>query len=155
MNTTKTVKTSIMLILVLFTLVLSSCEGDKFQKVNIDKFEGTWELKGRTMFDGITIQIKRNKQGELKGEIVSLNQNKYVQMFAEPGESWVSGIKRISNYEFKLTEKKIGGALFSVYGMDTSKDFKVQFIDVNTIGLSAGSSDPKTSTVKYIRVLKE
>lgn len=155
MNTTKTVKTSIMLILVLFTLVLSSCEGDKFQKVSIDKFEGTWELKGRTMFDGITIQIEKDNQGELKGKIVALNENKFVQLFAEQNDTWVSTIKRISNYEFKLVEKKIGDALFSMYGMDTSKDFKVQFIDENTIGLSSGSSDPKTSTVKYLRVLKE
>jgi hypothetical protein len=34
-------------------------------------------------------------------------------------------------------------------------EFKVQFIDENTIGLSAGSSDPKTSSVKYVRIKED
>src|SRR5690554_617823 len=104
------------------------------------------------MFEGITIQIDKDKQDEFKGKIVSLNDNKFVQMFAEHNDTWVSTIKRISNYEFKLTEKKIGSALFSVYGLDTSKEFKVQFIDENTIGLSTESGNPQNSMVKYVRV---
>ncbi|RYM34770.1 hypothetical protein ERX46_05190 [Brumimicrobium glaciale] len=155
MNTIKRSKTAIISTIILLAFLFTSCDGDDFKKVSIDKFEGNWELQGRPMFDGVIIQIDKNKNGELKGKIVSLNENKFVQLFAEQEDTWISEISKISNYEFKLTEKKIGGALFSVYGLDTSKDFKVQFIDENTIGLSAGSSDPKTSTVKYIRVRED
>jgi hypothetical protein len=155
MNSIKIFKIPSIIFLVTFTFIFSSCDGDKFQKENIDGFEGTWELQGRTMFDGVIIKIDRNKSGDFKGKILSLNENKFVKIFAKTNDIWVYGISRNSNYEFKLTEKKIGGALFSLYGLDTSKDFKVQFINKNTIGLSAGGSNPKTSTVRYVRVVEE
>ena len=145
-------KSPALLLFTFFVLLVSSCDGNKFQEVKIDGFEGTWEVKGRKMFEGITIQIKKNEHGEFQGEVVSINDNKYVKMFSEPGDQWVSAIKRVSNYEFKLTEKKIGSALFSVYGLDSSKDFRVQFIDENTIGLSTGGADPQSSLVRYVRV---
>jgi hypothetical protein len=145
-------RTSIILVIILFTILISSCDGDKFQKMSMDGFKGTWELQGRSMFEGVTIQIDRNKQGEFKGEVISINDHKLVKMFAEPGDIWVSVISRVSNYEFKLVEKKIGSALFSVYGLDTSKEFKVQFIDENTIGLSGAGGNPKSSVVRYVRV---
>ena len=60
---------------------------------------------------------------------------------------------RITNS--KLTVNKIGGPIFSVYGLSASKDFKVQFIDENAIGLSAGNPDPKASSVRYVRIVEE
>ena len=55
-------------------------------------------------------------------------------MFVDSNAIWISGIKRTSNYQFKLTEKKIAKDLFSLYGLGTSNEFKAEFIDENTIG---------------------
>jgi len=77
-----------------------------------------------------------------------------VQLFAEIGDTWISEISRNSNYEFSLTEKKLAGALFLMYGLSTSTKYVVQFIDENTIGLSKPGSDPTKSEIKYERVSK-
>jgi hypothetical protein len=67
----------------------------------------------------------------------------------------VTGISRTSNYEFRVTEKKIGSTLFSIYGLETTKEFKVEFIDQNTIGLGSENSKPIGSSIKYIRIKNE
>jgi hypothetical protein len=110
-----------------------------------------WELHGREMFRGIEVDIVKNEKNELVGKVIKLNDDKYVNMFVTIGDSWVTKIARSSNYEFKLTEKKIAYKLFALYGQSTSKEFKVQFIDKNTIGLETGSSDPTKSTILYKR----
>ena len=107
------------------------------------------------MFDGIKIKIEKRDNGDLMGKVISLNDNKYVKMFVEPNDIWVTGISRSSNYEFKLTEKKIGSALFSVYGLSTTNEYKVEFIDDDTIGLGSDNSDPTKSPIKYIRLKNE
>jgi hypothetical protein len=128
---------------------LAAC-GDKMNEVPMDKFIGLWELKGRGVFEGIQIRI--DKQGEkLNGKIVKLNDNKLVKIFADNGDTWVSEIARSSNYQFKLTEKKLAKDLFSLYGLSTSQEFKVEFIDDNTIGLAADGSDPQHATIIYKR----
>jgi hypothetical protein len=143
-------KTSGSVIFVLTTVFLFSCN-EKFKEVSMDKFVGVWELKGRSIFDGIQIKIEK-KDNKLNGRIVKLNDNKLVKMFSEVGDVWVSEIARSSNYQFKLTEKKIAKDLFSLYGMSTSQDFKIEFIDDNTIGLGTDSSDPQHATIIYTRV---
>jgi hypothetical protein len=131
-------------------LLMMGC-GDKLKEVPLDKFVGTWELKGRGMFDGI--QVKIENQGEkLTGRIFKLNDNKLVKMFAQNGDTWVSGITRSSSYQFKLTENKLAKDLFSIYGLSTSQEFKVEFIDDNTIGLGTDNSDPQNATITYKRV---
>ena len=140
-------------IILLFGLFIStSCDTSKFQETPIENFEGIWQLEGRSIFDGIQIRIEKNSSGNLFGKVISINDNKYVKMFVEPNDIWVSGISRTSNYEFKLTEKKIGSALFSLYDLSTTNEYKVEFIDENTIGLGTGSSDPIGSSIKYVRV---
>ena len=104
------------------------------------------------MLKGIKISITQNESGKLKGEIVELNDNKYVNLFAENGDIWISNIKRASNAQFRLTEKKIGSQLFSLYGLDTKKEFKVEFIDDNTFGLGTGTEDPVKSSVINSRI---
>jgi hypothetical protein len=124
---------------------------DKLAEVSSDKFVGLWEVKGRGTFEGMQIRIEKTDD-KLVGTIARLNDNKIVQMFAQTGDTWVSEIKRLSNFEFRLTEKKIARDLFSLYGLPTSQEFKVQFIDDNTIGLAADNSDPELSTIQYKRV---
>ncbi len=142
-------------IALLFGLLLISCDTSKLHETPIDNFEGIWELSGRTMFDGIKIKIEKRDNGDLMGKVISLNDNKYVKMFVEPNDIWVTGISRSSNYEFKLTEKKIGSVLFSVYGLSTTNEYKVEFIDDDTIGLGRDNSDPTKSPIKYIRLKNE
>lgn len=136
----------------LFVILLSLCFGCKNNAyVPDDKFVGVWELKGRSMFEGIQIKIER-KEDKFTGKLFKLNDNKFIRMFADSNDVWVSEIKRASNYQFRLTEKKIARDLFSLYGLSTSQEFKVEFIDDNTIGLGSDSADPLKSQVTYKRV---
>ena len=114
----------------------------------METFVGSWKLEGRNMFNGIEIEIDTN----FKGKITKLNTNKYINMLAEIGDTWVSGIKRSSNFQFKLTEKKIGSPLFGLYGQKTSTQFSIQFIHKDTIGLATGNSNPLDSKIKYVRI---
>lgn len=141
-----------LIFLSIITLLFVSCDSGKLNEIPIDNFVGVWKLQGRSMFNGIEISIEENTSGDLVGKVIKINDNKYVNMFVEPNDTWVSSIRRSSNYEFKLTEKKVGSALFSLYGLDTSKEYKVEFIDENTLGLGTGESKPAESSVRYIRI---
>ena len=140
--------------IIFISFLFFSCDSNLLHKTPIDNFKGTWKLQGRPMFDGIKIKITEDKNGNLIGKIVELNNNKYVNLFVSVGDTWVTNISRSSNFEFVLTEKKIAYALFSQYGLDTTKDYNVRFIDDNTFGLGTGSSDPSESSVKYIRIIQ-
>jgi len=131
-------------------LILTSCS-ETFEKIPENDFIGTWELNGRKMLNGIQVTIAE-ENGKLVGRLSRLNENKYVQFFADSNDIWVPEINRISNYQFRLTEKKIGNELFSLYGLQSSQEFKVEFLDKNTFGLSAGNSDPDKSEIKYRRI---
>ena len=139
-------------ILLIFLGMVSCSDLSKLEETPQSKFIGVWKLEGRKMFEGISIEIKENPKGELVGKVLSLNNEKYVQLFLEVGDTWVSGIERSSNYEFQLTEKKLAAPLFAMYGQSTSKTFRVQFIDENTIGLSTGNVNPATAKVNYKRI---
>jgi len=145
---------STLLIAVFLGLVIFSCDKSKFNKTPIDNFVGVWELQGRPMFEGIKIKIEKNETNEFVGKVFSINDDKYVKMFVDSADLWVTSIKQSSNFEFSLTEKKIGSELFALYGQDTKTEFKVQFIDKNIFGLETGSSDPTKSKIIYIRIEK-
>ncbi len=132
------------------TLILTGCT-EKLSKVPEDKFIGIWEIKGVSMLEGMQISIQ-NENNHLIGKVYKLNENKYVRMFVDSADIWISEIKRNSNFEFKLTENKIGKELFSVYGQKTTEDFKVEFIDENSFGLAGENSDPLKSTRIYRRI---
>jgi hypothetical protein len=119
--------------------------------VQDDKFVGLWEIQGRAIFDGIQIKIEK-ENNNLTGRIYKLNNNKFIKMFADSNDIWVSEITRTSNFEFKLTEKKIAKDLFALYGQSTSQEFKVQFLDDNSFGLAKDNSDPIVSKVIYKRI---
>ena len=143
-----------LLIAVILGLVVLSCDTSKFKKTPIDNFVGVWELQGRPMFEGIKIRIEKNEANEFAGKVVAINEDKYVKMFVDSADLWVTDIKQSSNFEFRLTEKKIASELFALYGQDTKTEFKVQFINKDTFGLDAGSSDPTKSTIIYRRIEK-
>jgi hypothetical protein len=130
----------------------SSCNTGKLRKTSIEDFEGNWQLEGRDLLDGIVVSIHKTDDGTYSGKVIALNENKFVQMFVQVGDTWITGIKRTSNFAFKIREKKIGSALFSLYGLDTTQEFETQFINETTIGLGAGNSDPLQSSIIYRRV---
>ena len=143
------------LLIAVFTgLVIISCDTSKLKKTPIDNFVGVWEIQGRPMFNGIKIRIEKTDKKEFVGKIVAINEDKYVKMFVDSADLWVTDIKQSSNFEFRLTEKKIASELFALYGQDTKTEFKVQFIDKDIFGLDAGSSDPTKSTIIYRRIEK-
>jgi hypothetical protein len=134
----------------IIVLLVTGCK-NSFEEVPEEKLIGTWELKGRGMFDGIQIKVQK-ENNKITGRIVKLNDNKMVKMFADVNDVWVSEIRRTSNFEFRLIEKKIARELFSLYGLPTSQEFKVEFLDDNTLGLGADNSDPQHTTITYKRV---
>ena len=146
------------LIRIIFILLLGisfySCNSTKFEEKPIDDFIGLWEIQGREMFNGIEIRIEKNDSDKLIGRVTKLNDNKYIKMFVEINDIWVSEIKRSSNFEFKLIENKIGRDIFSLYGQETTKKFNVQFISSERIGLETGNTDPIKSKIIYKRIDK-
>lgn len=132
-------------------IFLLSCDSQNFEEVPLNKFVGTWELKGRGIYDGIQVQIEEDNT-KLTGRLKKLNNNKYVNLFAELDDVWVSGINRSSNFRFLLTEKKIARELFSLYGISSSQNYQVEFIDDDTFGLAGDSKNPRNSSIKYVRV---
>lgn len=103
------------------------------------------------MFNGIQINIEKEDK-EFIGRIFKLNDNKLVQLFANSNDIWVSGIERKSNFEFALTEKKMAKDLFSLYGLSTSQEFKVEFFNKNAFGLAIENSKPLNSKIIYRRI---
>lgn len=133
------------LIILLFALV--GCDSSKLSKTSDEKFIGTWQLEDRGILSGLHVEIIKNDKGALKGSLKKLNDNKYVQMFMEVGDPFVTEIKRTSNYEFIISEKKIAAPLFSAYGQSTTSEFEAEFNDKNELLLGK-----KGGKGKYIRV---
>lgn len=135
----------------LVALIFISCDSNQFSKIPLKQFEGVWELKGRDMFKNMQIEIKLDEDGKVQSKIVKLNDNKFVRLFLSEGDQWVKDIRRTSNYEFVITEKKIAAPLFSQYGNSTSKDWNAVFKNENCIGVSESKNAGK-SKVEYCRV---
>lgn len=135
----------------LFTLSVASCDSSQFSKTPLDQFEGVWELKGRDMFKDMQIEIKLGKDNKVQSKIIKLNDNKFVRLFLSEGDQWVRDIRRASNYEFVITEKRIAAPLFSQYGNSTSQVWNAVFKSKNCIGISE-SKNAGSSKVEYCRV---
>ena len=145
-------KLKVLISFLLLGVLFTNCNTKNLEKKPIDDFIGLWEIQGREMLDGIQIKIEKTDNNKLKGRVIKLNDNKYVKMFVEVDDIWVTGIKRSSNFQFVLTEKKIASDIFGLYDLGTTKDFNVQFINDQGIGLEAGSKDPTKSKIRYKRI---
>lgn len=132
---------------ILFFLFVFLMVGCGTKRVEKDQFLGNWKVAGRGILDGIKFTIKKNEKGVLKGVITKLNDDKYVQLFVEPGDELVNGIERRSSYEFDLTEKRVAGKLFATYGQSSSSDLRATFKSNDTILLGKNGSEGK-----YIRI---
>lgn len=131
-------------LVVLVSVLLFSCESGKYKEVPLSQFEGKWKLCGREIYQDMTITIKRNSENKLIGTIDTLNENKFVQFFMTKGDKLISSIERRSNFEFIVTEKKIGSELFGMYDLSTTEKYNVRFHSPDTIRLS--------KDVYYLRV---
>jgi hypothetical protein len=140
-------------ILILTILITTFSCSQKYDIVDDEQFVGTWQLDGLSMYNEMTIKISRNSNKELVGHVQKLNDNKYIKMFVNPGDVWVSNISRSSNFQFRLTETKIARELFGLYGLGSSTEYKVEFIDNDTIGLTT-DSNPTSSSIRYVRTTK-
>ncbi|TKG97340.1 hypothetical protein EYV94_02600 [Puteibacter caeruleilacunae] len=127
-------------------------EASIYHGMTIDTFEGTWELKGRDMFDGLVVEIERNDHNDLIGKVVKTNNNKYVRKFVDAGDTWVAGIKKSHGSEFVLSEQKIAGELFNVYGQNSTTEFDAHLVDKDTISLRPIPYNPRISEIIYKRV---
>ena len=123
------------LTLLIIVATLISCSTDKLKQTPDSQFKGTWVLSEKSMLDGIEIEITKDKDGNFKGSVTKLNDNKYVQMFMSVGDILVAGIKRKSNFEFEISEKKIAAPLFSQYGQSTTVKCNAQFESIDKITL--------------------
>ena len=129
------------LVLTLLSLVLASCETSKMSETSDAQFVGKWRLIDRGMFEGIEIEITKDEKGKFSGSVTKLNDNKFVTMFMEEGDLLVSGIKRTSNFEFIISEKRIAAPLFSAYGQSTTNELKATFDGKDKILLGNGGGD--------------
>lgn len=112
------------LITLLFSVITLSCSQSHY--VNDQLFVGTWELKGRGIYNKMTVSIVKGEDG-LKGKVNSIPDNKYGKLFLEEGQVWISEISRSSDYYFKIKESKIASELFSAYGLSASSVYYVTF----------------------------
>ena len=104
--------------------IIHSCSNYKY--VDENTFVGTWELKGRKMYSGMTVRIEKESD-KLKGYIISPPENRYGKLFIETGQVWITQITRGANYYFKLTEQKIANELFTQYDINVNSTFFVTF----------------------------
>ena len=130
-----------LLITLCLTSILFSCDTSKMSKTPDDQFIGDWVLRDRGRLDGIEIEISKDEKGNFSGLITKLNDDKYVTLFMEEGDKIVSEIKRNSNFEFVLSEKKIAAPLFSAYGQGTTAEFSAKFQGKDTILLGNNGAD--------------
>ena len=115
----------------------------KLIDLGIKPYEETLSIQEN--FFNETIEIKKNKDGNLQGTLDSLNNNKYVQFFMNKDDVFVSSIERRSNFEFILMEKKIGSELFGMYDVSTTSEYKnVRFHSPDTLYLS--------NSIYYLRI---
>lgn len=129
---------------VVFALCLAtfiSCDSAKLSETPEKDFVGVWKLTERGMFEGIEIEIVKDEKGNFVGTIAKLNEDKYVNMFMEEGDKFVTGISRNSNFEFTISEKKIAAPLFSAYGQSTTSQFTATFKGKNKILLGKDGAD--------------
>ena len=137
----------LIVILSLMTIA-SSCDTSKMSETPDSQFLGTWVLSERGMFEGIEIEITKNKKGNFTGLVKKLNDNKYVQMFMQEGDKFLSGIKRNSNFKFVISEKKIAAPLFSAYGQSTTTEFDAKFDGKNKILLGKNGTSGSYQRLK-------
>lgn len=131
----------------LLMIAVSACSSDPFKETPMDRFEGTWELRGRKDFNGIRIKIDSKNGKKFKGRVVELNDNKMVRLFVDSNDVWVSNIERLSNFEFELTEKKVAHDLFGMYDLPTKEIHTVQFVNDDRFELN-GDDDVYYQRVK-------
>lgn len=126
-----------------FIVLSSSCDTAKLSETPDSQFIGSWKLIDHGILENIEVEISKDSKGKLSGVVTKLNDNKYVQLFMEKGDVLISEIKRNSNYEFVISEKKIAAPLFSAYGQSTTSEFRANFDGKDNIVLGNNGLEGK------------
>lgn len=113
------------ILLVISSFVLSSCNSDSLAEKSDEIFLGEWRFKTNDIYDGITIKIEK-KSNSFKGKIIKLNDNKIINFFVDTSFVLINDIRRKSNFQFVINENIIGKELLSLYGLKTTKDRDVE-----------------------------
>lgn len=142
----------IYLICLVFIGILFGCDTSKFSETPDSKFIGKWEYESDNIYNGIIINITKDKENEFTGKVIQINKNKLVKLFIDSNFTLISNITRNSNFEFAVIENRIAKELFSLYKIESTNKYKAQFINDNLIGLAQGESDPKNSTIKLRKI---
>lgn len=135
---------------ILSLLFLSACSAE-YQKKELTDFNGTWKVVGNSTLQDIQFSIQIDGK-KVKSEIVNLNENKWVNQFSEVGDKWISSVERESNFQFKISEKRIGSGIFSLYDLPSSNTYFAQFAHQDTLCLSTSKNKVLKSQYRYIRI---
>lgn len=133
-------------------LLLSSCDSKKWAQTPDSQFTGTWLYEGSSIYDGVTIEIRKNEKGSLQGRLKTLNNNKLVQLFADTNDVVIPDIARNSNFQFTITQNRIGKELFGLYDLETSDKYTAEFVHPDLIGLNRGTGNPKDAPIKLRKI---
>ena len=136
------------LVLIISIIVFSGCNNSKLTETPDSQFYGVWKLVDRGMLENIEIDLSKDKNGNFTGVVTKINDDKYVKMFMEVGDKLITGIKRKSNFEFVISEKKIAAPLFSTYGQSTLTEFIVTFENKNKILIGDNGTHGKFLRIK-------
>jgi len=121
------------LVIIIVISLLWSCDTSKLSPTSMSKFQGKWSVE-TGMLKGAEIEIyKIEGKDKFRGKIIKLNDNKYVQLFVSEGDVIITNIKRFSNFKFEFTQKRVAAELMSIYEVETSDKFEVQFGSKNNI----------------------
>lgn len=122
--------------LFIFTVVLFlGCDSSKLKETPMVQFSGKWKNMTSGIFHNVEFTIIE-KDGQFKGYLTKLNDNKFVSLFSSLDDTFISSIQRKSNFKFEITQKRIASQLFSEYGESTSDKYEVEFQGLDTIKVS-------------------
>ena len=137
------------LLLIVFTCILSSC---KYKYVEDNKFIGEWVFKGKKNLDGLQIIISNSNNGYV-GRITKLPNSPVFKSYLNINDIWITSIERTSNFEFKISEKKIASDLFSEYGMPSIRKYKAVFVSDNRIDLFEDNGYSQTPSAHLEKIV--
>lgn len=138
--------------IIILLLCTYSCNPSKLKEIPIDQFIGKWEIENNSIYNGIQIEFKKDKKSQIYGSIIKLTDNKWCQIFADSSFVLYTDIKRNSNFQFSLTENRIGKEFMSLYDLPTKSEYIIEFIDTNTIAFVKGNKKAIYSDYKLKRI---
>lgn len=96
------------LLILLSIVVLLGCDSSKLSETPMSQFKGKWKIIDRPIWKDCIVEIDK----DFTGRLITSNNNKYVELFADSAQVIISSIKRKSNFEFFVSEKRLPQSYF-------------------------------------------